>query len=117
MAYDSAADCVIALTTLGSLEEARALVRRLVDSRVVACGTVLAGAVSIYRWEGKVTESSEAVVLLKTQRERWEDLLEAVKRDHPYEVPELLQIPVQAGLDRYLEWVRAETATTEGRRT
>jgi periplasmic divalent cation tolerance protein len=117
MTQDSTADCIIALTTLGNLEEARTLVRRLVDSRLVACGTVLGGAVSIYRWEGELTESPEAVVLLKTRRERWDDLVEAVRRDHPYEVAELLQIPVAAGLERYLEWVKAETSVAEGRST
>ncbi len=114
MVNHPATDCVIAVTTLGSVEEAKALVRRLVDSRVIACGTILEGAVSIYRWEGKVVESTEAVVLLKTQRQRWGDLLEAVERDHPYDVPELLQLPVEAGLDRYLEWVKAETSVAEG---
>lgn len=114
MANYPAADCVIAVTTLGSLEEAKVLVRRLVDARIIACGTILGGAVSIYRWEGKIVESAEVVVLLKTRRERWGDLLEVVERDHPYEVPELLRVPVEAGLDRYLEWVKAETAVTEG---
>ncbi len=114
MANYPTADCVIALTTLRSLEEAKALVRRLVDARLAACGTILEGAVSIYRWEGKVAESPEAVVLLKTQRDRWSELLEAVERDHPYEVPELLRISVEAGLDRYLEWVKAETAVVKG---
>lgn len=114
MANYPAADCIIALTTLGSLEEAKALVRRLVDDRIIACGTILGGAVSIYRWDGKMVESAEAVVLLKTRRERWSDLIEAVERHHPYEVPELLRVPVEAGLDRYLEWIKAETAVTEG---
>jgi periplasmic divalent cation tolerance protein len=117
MANDSGAGCVIALTTLGSLEEAKGLVRRLVDARVVACGTILQGAVSVYRWQGELTESAEVVVLLKTRKERWDQLVEAVKRDHPYEVPELLQIPVEAGLERYLEWVKAETVAAEGRTT
>jgi periplasmic divalent cation tolerance protein len=100
---------MVALTTLGSVEEARAFVRALVDRQLIACGTVLPQATSIYRWEGKVTEEAEAVVLLKTRRERWGDLLDATRTLHPYKVPELLALPVGDGLPAYLDWVTSET--------
>ena len=106
----AASDYVVVLTTLDSAAEARRLVRRLVDQRLVACGTVLPGATSVYRWRGEVTEEDEVVVLLKTMRSRWDALRAAVAEHHPYEVPELLALPVGAGLERYLAWVAEEVA-------
>jgi periplasmic divalent cation tolerance protein len=103
------AETLVALTTLEDMAQAQELVRRLVDDRLVACGTVLPGATSIYRWEGAVTTASETVVLLKTTRARWAGLVAAVERHHPYSVPELLALPVVAGLADYVAWVAAET--------
>jgi periplasmic divalent cation tolerance protein len=103
---------LVVLTTIGGEKEARGLIRGLVEDRVVACGTMV-GATSIFRWEGAVTEESETLVLLKTRRERWHDLEAAVARRHPYDVPELLALPVEAGLDAYLNWVNRETSTVE----
>ena len=100
---------LVVLTTLGSVEDARAFVRTLVERRVVACGTILPGGTSLYRWEGSVTEATEAVVLLKTQRKRWKDLVELTKSIHPYEVPELISLAVTDGLESYLKWVTSET--------
>jgi len=101
---------LVVLTTLASREDARALVQSLVEDRLVACGTLLPDATSIYRWEGAVREESEVVVLLKTDASRWEALSEAIQQRHPYTVPELLALPVARGLDRYLSWVTSEVA-------
>ena len=86
------------------------MVRALVDARLVACGTLLAGARSIYRWQGEVTEEPEVVVLLKTDATRWEALAAAIRERHPYDVPELLALPVERGLDEYLSWLAGEVA-------
>jgi periplasmic divalent cation tolerance protein len=101
---------LVVLTTLGSPDAARKLISGLVEDGVVACGTILGGAQSIFRWEGAITEEDEVLVLLKTHRERWEDLRKAVSTRHPYDVPELLAIPVEAGLEAYLDWVTDVTA-------
>jgi periplasmic divalent cation tolerance protein len=93
---------------LASEHEARALVTALVGERLVACGTLLPSARSIYRWEGKLTEESEVVVLLKTDMSKWEPLCRAVRDKHPYQVPELLALPVERGLDLYLSWLTNE---------
>lgn len=102
----------VVFTTLPDGAAARALVRQLVDSRIVACGTVLEGARAIYRWEGNVTEEREALVMLKTTAVRWPDLVAAVETLHPYDVPELLAVPVDQGLPRYLKWLLEETDTS-----
>jgi periplasmic divalent cation tolerance protein len=101
---------LVVLTTLATDAEARALVTALLAARLVACGTLLPGARSIYRWKGGVTEEAEVVVLLKTDASKWEALCAAVRDRHPYEVPELLALPVARGLERYLSWLASEVA-------
>jgi periplasmic divalent cation tolerance protein len=97
------------MTTAPSAEVATRLVRELVERRLVACGTVLPGASSHYWWKGTVEESAEAVVLLKTTGARWNELKAAFPGLHPYEVPELLVVPIADGHLPYLEWLSAET--------
>jgi periplasmic divalent cation tolerance protein len=103
------AEPLVALTTLEDAAQAERLVRRLVDERLVACATVLPTATSIYRWEGAVRAASETVVLLKTTGARWPDLVAAVERHHPYSVPELIALPIVAGLPEYVTWMASET--------
>jgi periplasmic divalent cation tolerance protein len=102
------ADTLVVLTTFATLDDARRVVREMVERRLVACGTVLPGATSLYRWEGALAEESEVVVLLKTDAARWDELVQTVVERHPYEVPELLALPVARGLERYLAWVTTE---------
>jgi periplasmic divalent cation tolerance protein len=104
---------LVVFTTLGTVEEARDFVQELVRRKLVACGTILPNATSIYRWEGAITEAVESVVLLKTRRDRWQDLMNATGALHPYKVPELLGVPVNCGLDRYLRWIADETVAPE----
>jgi periplasmic divalent cation tolerance protein len=99
---------LVVLTTLGSERDARALVTALLAERLIACGTLLPGARSIYRWEGQVTEQGEVVVLLKTEQSQWDSLCTAVRARHPYQVPELLALPVERGLEGYLAWLARE---------
>ena len=100
---------VVVLTTLPSAEDARSLVRSLVTDGLVACGTILDQAHSIYRWQGKLEETSEALVILKTQSSCWDGLRSAIQKLHPYDLPELLALPVEAGLPAYLDWVAEQT--------
>jgi periplasmic divalent cation tolerance protein len=99
---------LVVLTTLATEDDARRFVRALVDARLIACGTLVPGARSIYRWQGAVQEEAEVVVLLKTDASQWDALTATVGRLHPYQVPELLALPVGRGLERYLAWLAAE---------
>lgn len=107
---DSTTPFLAALTTAPSAETAKRLVRTLVERRLIACGTVLPGAVSTYWWQGAVAEEEEVVVVMKTTAERWPELAGAVPGLHPYEVPELIALAVADGHRPYLDWVRTETA-------
>lgn len=100
------------LTTIANNDEAVSLIRELLDRRLIACGTVLGGARSIYRWEGKIADEQEAVLLLKTRSGCVEGLRRAFAELHPYKVPELLAMPVTGALERYLGWINSETSLT-----
>ena len=100
---------IAVLTTLANQDDARALVRLLVADRLVACGTIVENVLSIYRWQGNLEESKEALVVLKTRQDRWEELKSAVRELHPYEVPELIALPVNDGLPAYTGWLSEQT--------
>jgi periplasmic divalent cation tolerance protein len=102
-------DAIVAITTIATEEDGVALVRELLDRRLIACGTLLPGARSLYRWQGKTADEREVVVLLKTRSARFETLRDAIAELHPYKVPELLALPVEAGLEKYLAWIAGET--------
>ena len=103
-------DAIVVLTTVATAEEGVALVRGLLERRLVACGTLMPGARSLYRWKGKIADEQETIVLLKTRAARLEGLRLAFDDLHPYKVPELLALPVSAGLEKYLEWIDGETS-------
>ena len=105
-------DAVVVLTTLATTDEAAKFVRALLDRRLVACGTIMPGTRSLYRWEDKLADEAEVVVMLKTRSGAVHGLEKAFKELHPYKVPELLTIPVSGGLERYLGWINDETSLT-----
>lgn len=103
-------DAVVVLTTVSNEEEAVQLVRALLDRRLIACGTLLPGARSIYRWQGKIADERETIVLLKTRSAVVDALEGAFSELHPYKVPELLVLSVDTGLEKYIEWINGETS-------
>ena len=103
-------DAIVVLTTVANDAEAVKFVRELVDRRLVACGTLVPGARSIYRWQGKVADETEVLLLLKTRSAMVQSLQEAFKELHPYKVPEFLVLSVDTGLEKYLEWINGETS-------
>jgi periplasmic divalent cation tolerance protein len=103
-------DAIVVLTTVATEDEAVRLIRALLDRRLVACGTLVPGASSLYRWDDKVADESEVLVVLKTRGARLDALQAAFETEHPYKVPELLALPVTAGTSRYLGWIEKETS-------
>src|SRR5512138_3345971 len=106
-------EALLVLVTAPSAEKAAELARALVQERLAACGNVVPGLRSIYRWEGRVQDDAEALLLLKTTRARFEALRERVLALHPYQVPEVLALPVEAGSAPYLAWITGETLDDE----
>jgi periplasmic divalent cation tolerance protein len=103
-------DAIVVLTTVSNDDEAVKLVNALLERRLIACGTLVPGARSIYRWQGKISDEREVLLLLKTRSARVEPLQAAFKELHPYKVPELLVLSVDTGLEKYLEWINGETS-------
>jgi periplasmic divalent cation tolerance protein len=102
-------DALVVLVTAPTAEQAAELARTLVEERLAACGNVVPGLRSIYRWEGKVQDDAEALLLLKTTRARFDALRARVLALHPYDVPEVLAVPVEAGSAPYLAWIADST--------
>ncbi len=102
-------DALVVMTTVANTDEAVVLVKALLDRRIIACGTIMPGARSIYRWDDKVADEQEVVVLLKTRAARLSLLESAFAELHPYKVPELLALPVASGNPKYLQWINGET--------
>lgn len=103
-------DAKIILVTAPDVETAGRLVRTLVEERLAACGNIVPGLRSIYRWQGEVHDEAEVLIVLKTVEARVAAVIERVPQLHPYDVPEVLVLPVEAGSGAYLEWVRQESS-------
>jgi len=96
---------VVALSTVATAEDAERIARSLVERRVAACVNVVPGVVSVYRWKGEVCRDEERLLIVKTRAEKLPALREALLALHPYELPELVVLPVVAGHEPYLAWV------------
>ena len=107
------ADTVVVLVTAPSLEDGQTMARALVSERLAACVNVVPGVRSVFFWEGAVQEETEALLLIKTRRERYEALERRILELHAYSVPEVLALRVEAGSRAYLAWV-GETVSMEG---
>lgn len=99
----------IVLTTVGAEEEARKIARALVERQLAACVNIVARVRSIYRWQGKVEEAEEWLLVVKTTAENFEGVRAAIGELHPYEVPECLCLAVEDGAAEYLRWIEETT--------
>jgi len=86
--------------------EAEAVARALLETRLVACVNIVPGVRSLYRWEGRIADDAEALLVMKTTESHVAAVIEAVHNVHPYDVPEVLALAVDAGSPPYLDWVR-----------
>lgn len=103
----------VVLVTAPDEAVAESLVRRLVDERVVACGNILSGVTSIFRWEGAVQHEAECLIVFKTTAAAAERLVDRVPELHPYDVPEVLVLPVEDGHGPYLRWINENVSSRE----
>lgn len=107
-------EVILVITNLPDRAGALRLAQALVDRRLAACVNVLADCTSVYRWKGAVEQATEVPVLIKTRAARFEELEAAIRELHPYELPEIISVPVGRGHDEYLRWVADETTIAIG---
>jgi periplasmic divalent cation tolerance protein len=100
---------LLVLTNVPDATIATTIARRLVELRLAACVNVLPQVQSIYRWKGIIEESGELSLLIKTTQARYAELEAAIKALHPYDLPEVIAMPIVQGLPQYLDWIGAET--------
>ncbi|MEO5616728.1 MAG: divalent-cation tolerance protein CutA [Candidatus Eisenbacteria bacterium] len=104
-------DMLIVWSTFPDEAAAARAVRVLVEERLIACGTLIPGARSIYRWKGGVQDAREVVAMMKTRKQDWAALMSRLHELHPYEVPECIAVRMAAGAPKYMEWLEAALAS------
>jgi periplasmic divalent cation tolerance protein len=102
------AACLV-ITNLPDRDSAGRLAHALIEKRLAACVNVLSPCRSVYRWQGRTEDAEEFPMLIKTTVGRYAELEAAIRAGHPYELPEIIAVPLAGGLPAYLEWVDSET--------
>ena len=102
-------DVLLVMTNLPDSAAAEHLARVIIDEKAAACVNLLGACTSVYRWQGAVENAQEIPLLIKTTRARYAALEAVIRRLHPYELPEIIAVPVAQGLPGYLQWVADET--------
>ena len=100
---------LLVLTNLPDRAAAERLANALIGGRLAACVNILAPCRSMYRWKDAIQHDEEHPVLIKTTEARYAELEQAIRANHPYELPEIVAVPIERGLPAYLEWLTAET--------
>ena len=100
---------IIVLVTAKDSEEAEKIAKGLLNKKLVACVNVLEGVRSLFWWEGKVDEASEALLVIKSQKKHFKAIVQEVKALHSYSVPEVIALPIESGNPDYLEWIKEST--------
>lgn len=108
-------DSIVVFVTAPNEETAAGIARTLVEERLAACGNIVRGLRSIYRWNEKVEDESEVLLILKTRASHFDSLRARVVELHPYECPEVIQLDITAGHAPYLAWIQASTAASDSR--
>jgi periplasmic divalent cation tolerance protein len=98
-------EILLALSTFPDAETARRISNQMVSERLAACANILPAVESIYRWKAKIESGNETLVLFKLSEKRQSAFQEKLRSLHPYEVPEIIFIPISSGLPEYLRWV------------
>ena len=100
---------LIIYSTTSSVEEARKIARILVEEKLVACVNIIPKIESIYRWQGKIEEDNESILLAKTIDKNIDQVIQRIKENHSYDIPDIVAIPITHGFKKYLDWVEDET--------
>jgi len=98
-------DYIVGLVSCAGEEEARTIARQLVESRLVACAHIVPGIHAIYRWEGRIEEDPQTLIVIKTIQSVWPEIVQQVSLMHSDQVPEIIALPIVDGLSSYLAWI------------
>lgn len=101
---------IVVLITAPSAEEAAKIAKALVEERLAACANIVRDIRSVFRWEGKIEDDSEVLIVLKTREALFGDLEKRVRELHSYSVPEVIALPIVKGSEAYLKWLEEETS-------
>lgn len=110
---DVSSQTLLVLTTCGNAADAENLAALLVEQRLAACVNAMQNVTSTYRWQGRVQQEQEMLLVIKTTAARYSDVEEAIRAHSKYERPEVIAIPVAAGSSAYLDWVRESVVGNE----
>jgi len=108
---------LLVLTNLPDRDSAQRVADALIENRAAACVNILGACGSVYRWQGKIETASEIPLLIKTTRSAYARLEATIRAHHPYELPEIIAVPVETGFPGYLQWVAEETKVPETTRS
>jgi len=96
---------IVIFITAKDVGEAETIAEKLVQDRLIACANIVSGIKSIFRWEGKVDKADEVLMILKTKKDLFPKIEEAVRSIHSYDVPEIIALPISDGHQKYLDWI------------
>ena len=99
-------------TTFPDEQSAKKMIVLLLEQRLIACAQIIP-VQSLYRWEGALCEENECLVVMKTRSDCFGAIQELFLKHHPYHIPQLIQIPIEQGLEAYLAWITDETTSKE----
>ena len=102
-------DKIIIYVTCASLKEANRISGILLDKKLVACVSLIKGVTSRYWWKGKIDKSSEVILIMKSRKSLFKNIVTEIKEHHSYEVPEIIAVPIIAGNPDYLKWIKDST--------
>ncbi len=105
-------DKIVVLSTCAEADEAKRLARHLIEQRLAACVNVIRAVDSFYRWQGEIQEEAEFLLVIKTSRGLFERLRAEWEKQHSYEIPELIALPIVDGAPNYLNWMEAELTSS-----
>ena len=98
-------NCIVILTTCPDIETARIISKALVENHLAACVNIIPGLESIYLWKGVINTDIETLLIIKTTNDKFDAVESMIKSLHPYELPELISLQIDKGLDKYLDWI------------
>ncbi|MHB8667146.1 MAG: divalent-cation tolerance protein CutA [Burkholderiales bacterium] len=104
-------DSFLVFTNLPDRQSAEKLAALLIGQRLAACVNLLAPCGSVYRWRGEIRRDEEHPLLIKTAQDRYAEVEALIRANHPYELPEIIAVPITRGLPAYMQWIAAETRT------